>query len=169
MKLSAWVYLFMHAYRYEANNIRLWQSKFLEPFFEEQTLTSPSQAEVMIFSNPYRIALFFFLDHSKSDLKITLKKASWSDVDYSVSQLKEKYQSLNLKRTELHGLFDRCRVCADGINHGLDVIRSVLLVYFTRDPRKKMSPIPTPLNVSEPQGVAEMIFQLNLGQSSSYF
>ncbi len=169
MKLNDWVYFFMHAIRYEANNMRLEETKFLEPFLLEQTLTKPAQAEVMIFTNPYRIGLFFFLDWSKPDYKITIKKANWPDLDKLISQLMKKYQSLNLKRTELQILFDRCKSGPDNISHGCDVIKGVLLVYFTRDPQKKTTLFPTPLNASKPQDVAEMIFHLNLGQASSYF
>lgn len=169
MKLDAWVYFFMHAFRYEANNMRLAETMFLEPFLEEQTLTGSTQVEVMILTNPYRIGLFFFLDWTKPDSKITINKANWSDLDKIISQLTKKYQSLNLKRTELQALFDRCKLGPDNITHGCDFIKGVLLVYFTRDPRKKMTIIPTPLSVSKPQDVAEMIFHLNLDQASSYF
>ncbi len=169
MKLNAWVYFFMHAFRYEANNMRLAETMFLEPFLEEQTLNGPTQVEVMMFTDPYRIGLFFFLDWTKPDSKITLNKANWSDLDKIILQLIKKYQSLNLKRTELQVLFDRCRSGPDNITHGCDVIRGVLFVYFTRDPQKKTTLIPTPLNASKPQDVAKMIFQLNLSQASSYF
>lgn len=49
----------------------------------------------------------------------------------------------NSKNADLQRLYESLKGCPAGINYSLDVVRGVLLVYFTRDPRKRMSPIPT--------------------------
>jgi hypothetical protein len=169
VNLNDWIYFFVHAFRYEAKTMHPVEAKFLGDFFKEQTLAKPCQVEAIIFTNPYRLALMFFLDQSKTDLQIRIRRAERLEVEKLVSTLQNKYSALKINPSGLSRLFERCINCHEGIIYGIDFIRDVLIVYFTHDPRKKLSPVPTVLNCSKPQDVAEMAFRLNIDHSSSYY
>ena len=169
MQLSDWIFFFVHGFRYEAKRMQPEEASFLESYFKEQTLAKPCQVEAMQFTNPYRVALLFFQDQTKLDLQIHIQHEEWSNLDQSVTNLLKKYSSLQIKRSDLCKLLEQCKNCQEGIIYGIDVVRDILLIYFTHDPRKKVSPLPLELNYSKPEDVAEMIFRLNVDQSSTYF
>jgi len=167
MKLSDWIFFFTHAFRYEAKRMHPSEVRFIADYLDEQTLAKPTQVEAILFSNPYRVALLFLLDKTKMDLQIHIQHEEWSNLEQTITHLLKKYSSLQIKRSELRVLLERCKKLP-GI-YGIDVARNILLIYFTHDPRKKMSPLPLMLNYSKPQDVAEMAFRLNVDQCSSYF
>ena len=169
MKLSDWIFFFTHGFRYEAKRMHPEEARFLESYFREQTLAKPCQVEAMLFSCPYRVALLFFLDPTKQDLKIHIQHEEWSNLEQIATSLLKKYPTLPIKPPKLRKLLEQCKNCQEGIIYGIDVVRNVLLIYFTHDPRKKVSPLPLMLNYSKPQDVAEMAFRLNPDQTSSYF
>jgi hypothetical protein len=144
--------------------------KFIASHLREQTLAKPCQVEVLLFSNPYRVALLFFLDKTKLDLQIHIQHEEWSNLEQTIMHLRKKYSSLQIKLTDLRKMLEQCKNCQEGIIYGIDVASNILLIYFTHDPRKKVTPLPLELNYySKPQDVAEMVFSLNVDQSSAYF
>ena len=169
MKLSDWIFFFTHGFRYEAKRMHPEEVRFLESYFREQTLAKPCQVEAMLFSSPFRVALLFFLDQTKLDLQIHIQHEEWSNLGQSVTNLLKKYSALQIKHSDLCKLLEQCKNCQEGIIYGIDAARDILIIYFTHDPRKKVSPLPLELNYSKPQDVAEMVFHLNVGQASSYF
>lgn len=169
MKLTDWVFFFTHAFRYEASRMHPSEVRFIADWLYEQTLAKPCQVEVILFSNPYRVCLLFFLDKTKRDLQIHIQHEEWSNLEQTITNLLKKYSALQIKRQELRTLLERCKNCQERIIYGIDVARNILLIYFTHDPRKKVSPLPLVLNFSNPQDVAEMAFRLNVDQCSSYF
>jgi hypothetical protein len=169
MKLTDWVFFFTHAFRYEASIMHLAEVKFLGNYLREQTLAKPCQVEAIQFKNPYRAVLLYLLDSTKPDLQISIQQKEWFNNEEIITNLIKKHAYLQLKRPELHRLLEGCKNCQEGIIYGMDFIRNVCVIYFTHDPRKKVSPLPLVLNYSKPQDVAEMIFRLNVDQSSTYF
>lgn len=141
--------------------------RFLADYLDEQTLVSPTQVETLIFSKPDRFVFLFFLDKTKQDLQIHIKHEEWSNLEQTLTILLKKYAALHLKPQELRNLLEHCKNYP-GI-YGINFVRNILLAYFAHDPRKKVSPFPHILNNSKPQDVAEMIFNLNVEQASSYF
>jgi hypothetical protein len=169
MNLKDWIFFFAHEFRYDASKMHPAEVKFLGGFFREQTLAKPCQVEAMQFSSPYRFALLFFLDQTKLDLQIRVRQENWSNLEEIITVLLKKYSALRIKRPELRRLFEGCKNCQEAIIYGIDFIRNVCMIYFTHDPRKKVSLMPLVLNCSKPQDVAEMIFRLNIDQSSTGF
>jgi len=169
MKLGDWIFFFTHGFRYEAKRMHPSEVRFIADYLDEQTLAKPTQVEAILFSNPYRVALLFLLDKTKMDLQIHIQHEEWSNLEQTMTNLLKKYSALQIKRSELRKLLERCNNCQGGIISGIDVVRNILLIYFTHDPRKKVSPLPLELNYSKPQDVAEMAFRLNVDQCSSYF
>jgi hypothetical protein len=50
MRLTDWIFAFVHGLRYESHKAEKEEIKFLEPFFKEQMLIPPCQVEVIQFS-----------------------------------------------------------------------------------------------------------------------
>jgi hypothetical protein len=169
MKLSDWIFFFTHGFRYEAKRMHPSEVRFIADYLDEQTLAAPTQVETLIYSSPDRFVFLFFLDKTKRDLQIHIQHEEWSNLEQTITNLLKKYSLLQIKRAELRKLLEQCKNCQERIIYGIDVSRNILLIYFTHDPRKKVSPLPLVLNFSNPQDVAEMAFRLNVDQCSSYF
>lgn len=169
MRLTDWVFAFVQGFRYESSKLTPEETGYFEPYVKEQMLTTPCQAEVIRFCKPYRLALLFFFDGTKQDLLISIRREEWNNLDATVTRLQSKYSTLQLKSIDLHRLLERCRGYTNGSIYAIDCVTHVCCICFTHDPRIKASPLPWSLYyVSNPQEMAEMIFNLNLGQASMY-
>ena len=169
MKLGDWVFFFVHAFRNESSKSSPREKRYLEPLVREQTLAKPCQVEVIQFNEPLRVNLLFLLDRTKPDLQISTHQESWQNLNEIIEKLVRKYFALNLNQRELLLMFERCRNCDDKITFGIDFVKNLCTIYFTHDPRIKMSSPPLELNYFKPYDVAEMVFDRNLENSSSYF
>jgi hypothetical protein len=169
MRLTDWIFAFVHGFRYESGKAKE-ELEFLEPFVKEQMLTSPCQVEAIQFSKPYRVVLLFFFDKKKQDLLIHIFQEKWSSQDLTVKRLTSKYSALKVNHEDLRKLIGRCRDYPRNSIYAIDFIKNVCCICFTRDPREKGSPFPWSLNyITNPQETGEMIFTLNLIQASTYF
>jgi hypothetical protein len=169
MKLNDWIFFFTHGFRYEAKRMHPKEVRFIADYLDEQTLAKPTQVEAILFSNPYRVALLFLLDKTKMDLQIHIQHKEWSNLEQTITHLLKKYSTLQIQLPDLRKLLEQCKNCQENIIYGIDVTHDILLIYFTHDPRKKVSPLTLVLNFSKPEDVAEMAFRLNVDQCSSYF
>jgi hypothetical protein len=169
MNLKLWIFFFIHGLRYEAERTPQNEIVFLGKFSKEQTLSKPCQVEAIVFNDPYRFVLLFFFDHFKPDLAIRVHKAQWEGAKQIISKLLKKYSTLWIKPSELEGLLERAETCPNGISYGIDVVRNVFVVYFTYDPREKVAITELAQSYLKPEDLAQKIFRLNVGQSSSYF
>jgi hypothetical protein len=159
----------VHGFRFEAAKMTPFEKGFFRHDFDEMTLKKPCQIETFQFQKPYRFVMLCFLDRTKPDLTIRTHKARWSNLNEMLGYLLTKYPTLSISQKALKEKLEHCRVCPDDIVYGIDVLTNVLILYFTSDPRRKRLPLPVILDLGKPSNVAEMVFQLNLGQTSSYF
>lgn len=170
MRLSDWVFAFVHQFRYDAGKLAPWETKCFEPYVKEQMLTKPCQVEVMQFSKPYHLALVFFFDENKRDLLIEVRHEEWRNSDATLNRFLKKYSELNVNRGELHGLLERCRNSSSDLVYSVDFISKVNCICFMHDVRIKTSPFPWSLYyISNPQQMAETIFNLNHCQAQDAF
>jgi hypothetical protein len=170
LKLADWIFRFVQGFRYEANKLDPHERNYLEPYVKEQMLNKPCQIEILQLRRPYRLALVFFFDDTKQDLLICARQHNWNNLDATVTRLLSKYSALHLKGIDLQALLERCRSYSNNSLYSIDYINQACCICFTHDPRKKSSPFPWSLHyISDPQAMAEMIFNLNLGQASMYY
>jgi hypothetical protein len=170
IRLTDWVFAFVHGYRYESNKLDPEETKCFVPFVQENLLSMPGQMEVVVFNKPFRIVLLYFLDKTKLDLLIRIQQRKWTDIITLTKQLQEKHCSLQLKREELAKLLQRCRCNSKKSLFAIDFARNVFAICFNHDPRVKVSPYPWELSyINGPQEMAELIFHLNIDQASCYF
>jgi len=170
VRLTDWIFAFVHGFRYESSNVQKEELEFLEPFVKEQALARPCQVEAIQFSRPYRLVLLFFFDKTKHDLLIDIHQERWSAQGSIVGRLIDKYSALKINHKDLRTLIERCRNYQRDSVYAIDFIRNVCCLCFTHDPREKGSPFPWSLGyITKPQETAEMIFDLNVSQASMYF
>jgi hypothetical protein len=170
MRLTDWVFAFTHGLRYESHKTEKEELKFLEPFFKEQMLISPCQIEAIQFSKPYRLLLLFFFDKTRPDLPIHISQEKWISQNSTAKKLISKYSALRINHYDIQEIMERCRNYPEKLIYGIDFIKNLCCICFTRDPRQKGSPFPWAFDyVTDPQKSAEMVFRLNLGQASMYF
>ncbi|MBN1244302.1 hypothetical protein JXA31_01760 [Candidatus Bathyarchaeota archaeon] len=168
--LSDWVFAFLQGFRFEYSKISEQEKRFLEPFLKEQTLTRHCQVEIVQFTNPDRIVLLFFFDSTKKDLLIDIHKSNWSNLDLTVEMLIAKYPTLKIQRADLWELISRCKDIKPSAIYSIHFVDNICCISFARDPRKKGSLFPWSFNyINDPQQLAEVIFNLNLNQASTYF
>ena len=169
-RLTDWIFAFVHGFRYESSKVEKEEPEFLEPFVKEQTLARPYQAEVILFSRPWRFVLLFFFDKTQHDLLIHIRQGRWSSQGLIIEGLINKYSSLKINHKDLRTIMERCRNGQRDSIYAIDCARKVCCLCFTHDPREKGSPFPWNLSyITKPQKTAEMIFNLNLSQASMYF
>lgn len=170
MRLTDWVFAFIHGFRYESSKVQKEELKHLEPFVKEQMLARRCQVQVIQFCKPYRVALLFFFDKTKHDLLIDIYQGRWSALGSIVKRLTNEYSTLKVNHKDLRKLIGRCRDYPRNSVYAIDFIKNVCCICFTRDPREKGSPFPWNLSyITSPQETAEMIFDLNLSQAFMYF
>ena len=170
LRLSDWVFSFVHAFRYESGKLKLYETECFEPYVKEQMLTGPCQAEVIQFVRPYRLAMFFFFDKTKQDLLIHICQEKWNNIAGITAKLLKEYYSLKLVYRDLHKLLKRCRSYPKGSIYAIDWVKGVCLIAFVHDPRVKASPFPWDLSyISEPQKMADLVFGLNFCQALDEF
>jgi hypothetical protein len=170
IRLTDWVFAFVHGYRHESTRLSSEEKECFEPFVQENLLAKPGQVEVVIFSKPFRSVLLYFLDRTRPDLLISIRQRKWSSIVALVNELKEKHRSLRFSCSDLYRMLWRCRDYRNKLMFGIDCSKNVLAVCFTHDPRLKGSPYPWELNyINDPQEMAEVILHLNVDQSSCYF
>ena len=168
--LDDWVFSFIHAFRYESNKFSEQEKRNLEPFLKEQTLTRPCQAEIFSFTQPTRVVVLFFFDSTKPDFLIVMSKSRWCDPYSAVKMLIEKYSTLKIRQKGLLRLISSCREINLDLLYSIDFVKNVCCICFTRDPRSKKNLFPRSLNYcNDPQQLAEVIFNLNFDQASTYF
>jgi hypothetical protein len=170
MRLTDWIFAFVHGLRYESHKTEKEELEFLEPFFKEQMLTPPCQVEAIQFSKPYRLVLLLFFDRQKQDLLIHISQEKWSSRDSTTKKLISKYSTLRINREDIQEIIEHYHNYPKKLIYGIDFIQNLCCICFTRDPRQKGSPFPWAFDyITNPQTTAEMIFHLNLGQASTYF
>jgi hypothetical protein len=168
--LDNWTFAFIHGFRYESNKVDEEEKAVFKPFIREQTLTRPCQSEVLQFNNPHCCVFLFFFDQTKPDFLTHTCALKWNELDLVVNMLLKKYSALKIHRIDLRKLIGRCLDIGEDSLYSLDFIRNVCCICFPRDPRNKGTLFPWSFNyVSDPQKLAKIVFNLNLGQSSSYF
>lgn len=170
LRLTDWVFAFVHGFRYEAEKLTQDEAKCLEPYIEEQMLTKPCQVEVIQFNKPYRLALVFFFNKAKRDLLIHVCQEKWYNLDAMVKKLLDKHRELQLNYEDLHRLLESCRSYPDTSIYAIDFITHVCCICFTRDVRMKGSVFPWRLDyITGAQAIAETVFHLNLCQAQDEF
>jgi hypothetical protein len=170
VRLTDWIFAFVHGFRYESHKEEKEENKFLEPFFKEQMLLSPCQVEAIQFSKPYRLVVLMFFDRQKQDLLIHISQEKWRAQDSITKKLIRKYSTLRMNHKDIRKIIERCRNYPKKLIYGIDCLKNLCCICFTRDPRQKASPFPWAFNyITDPKKTAEMIFHLNLGQASTYY
>jgi hypothetical protein len=170
IRLTDWVFAFVHGYRYESGKLSAEEKEWFEPFFQENVLAKPGQVEAVIFSKPFRVVLLYFLDRTKPDLLIRIRQRKWTNIVALVNELREKHCSLQLGYNDLFRILRRCRYYHKKSMFAIDFAKNMFAVCFTHDPRLKGSPYPWEMNyINDPQEMAEVILHLNVDQSSCYF
>jgi len=110
--------------------------------------------------------MLFFFDETKRDLSISIFKEEWANLDEAVWRMCNKYSALHLSPGNLYKLIKRCRGYPEESVYSLDFVTNVCCICLSHDPREKASPFPWDLSyISDPQKMAEMIFNLNLCQA----
>jgi len=166
MRLTYWVFAFVHGFRFEAKKLRPEETECFEPHVKEQMLTRPCQVEVMQFDAPYRLALFFFFDKTKQDLRINVHQENWNSLEATISKLRKKYFAPQLNRKDLRKLLKRCRSYSNESIYSIDFVTHACCLSFGHDPRTKASPFPWSWHyITAPQKMAEIVFTLNLAQA----
>jgi hypothetical protein len=170
LSLVDWVFAFTHGYRYEASKLKIGETKCFEPYMKECMLTKPCQVEVVKFNKPDRIALLFLFDTTKLDLLINIRQGKWNKLGLTMKSLCKEYPSLQIDPKELRKLLVRCRYYPNESIFAIDYTSNVCLICFTHDPRVHGSPFPWKLSyITDPQEMAETVFNLNLQQAECYF
>jgi len=162
LRSTDWVFAFVHGFRYEASKLKPEETQCFEPCVKEQMLTKPCQVEVMELANPHRVAFVFLFDRTKRDLLIHISHEKWESLDVAVARILNRYPATRVNGQKLRKMLKRCRTIADGTIYSIDFIKNACCICFTHDPRVKATPLPWMLNsMSDPQEVADMIFNLN--------
>jgi len=163
LRLTDWVFAFVHGFRYEASKLKLEETKCFEPYVREQMLTKPIQAEVLEFSKPNRLVMLLFFDQTKQDLLIRIRQERWDNLDATVTALVNNYPSLRISPKDLQGMLERCRCYPNkpGFLYAIDFNKSVTSICLTNIRGKALPFSLTSSCVSEAQERAEYIFCLN--------
>ncbi len=169
MRLSDWIFHFVHGFRYASKKVQKEELEFLQPFKKEQMLQGRVQVEAIQFSKPYRLVLLCFFDQTKQDLLVDIYQGKWSARGPIIDKLIRKYSALKIDEKDLRIMLERCRKYYKYSIYAIDFAVNICCLCWTRDPREKGSPLPWDLSyITKPQETAEMIFSLNLSQASMY-
>jgi hypothetical protein len=167
LRLTDWVFAFVHGFRYEASKLKPEETKCFEPHVREQMLTKPIQAEALEFSKPNRIVMLFFFDQTKQDLLIRTRQERWDSLNATVTRLLSKYSTLQLKNRDLHRLLERCRCYPNKPDflYAINFNKSVTSICLTNIRGRALPFSRTSSCVSEAQERAQYIFWLNHSQA----
>jgi hypothetical protein len=120
----------------------------------------------MQFDAPYRLALFFFFDKTKQDLRINVYQENWNRLEATILRLRKKYSALQLNRKDLRKLLERCRSYSNESIYSIDFVTHACCLSFGHDPRTRASPFPWSWHyITASQKMAEFVFDLNFSQA----
>jgi hypothetical protein len=165
MKMKDWLFFFAHGFRCEAAELSPSEAEFFGSFLRERTLGAPCQIEAFRFADPYCFALLCMFDQTKKDLRIRIRHAEWSKLEGIISSLLKEYSSLQITRLDFRRLLKGRRKGLEGKMCDIDFLRNSFIIYFTHDPRIKLShavPFPVLMNFCKPSEAARNVFWRNI-------
>jgi hypothetical protein len=171
LDIRKWVVLFMEQYRFEALKLGPKDKTYLEPYVKEQLLLPPCEVDVVIFANPFCLALFFFFGPRGHDRQVSLHSSRWAEIPVLLGKLKMKH-SIQVDLNKLKDLMDRMSKNISGSSlttgpkpiYGIDFIPNVCCIYFYQDLRIEAWPWNSEGH-SKPSDVASRVFHLNYCQA----
>ena len=171
LQMEDYVVSFVTLYRSEANKLQDSEKAVFGEYAEEYVLAKPLQAEVIEFSGPYRLIWVFLLDKTRPDLRISIHKGYWKNIDNIIEKLRTKYSELKLNRSEMHRMLSGFRDMNSKCIYSLDAVKGALGICFTFNIRLTKGPFARWLgDGATPQEVAKIVYGLNRSQAvDEYF
>ena len=171
LDIKKWVALFMEQYRFEALKLGPKDKTYLEPYVKEQLLSPPCEVDVVTFTKPFCLALFFFFDPRVYDRQVSLHSSRWAGIPVLLGRLKMKH-GVQVDLNKLKDLMDRMskNISESSLTtdpkpiYGIDFIPNVCCIYFYQDLRIEAWSWNSK-GRSEPSDIANTVFHLNYCQA----